>query len=56
MFMHCADSAFNYSLLGAAAFAALVNLIDVSECYAFAYSKLDDAVDVFERLQKPCQS
>ncbi len=52
-FMDLAGNAFNYSLLGVAGFDALAGLIDASGLYAFSYSSLDDAVDVFARLAPP---
>lgn len=50
MFMKVADNAFNYTLLGAQGFATLAALAERSAGYTFRYSKLDDAMDVFERL------
>ena len=50
MFMHVADSAFNYSLLGLAGFETLVKLIDRCDCYTFTYSKLQEAIATFDEL------
>lgn len=50
MFMRVADNAFNYTLLGAQGFATLAGLAERSAGYAFRYSKLDDAMAVFDRL------
>ncbi len=50
MFMHVADSAFNYSLLGLTGFETLVKLIDSCDCYTFTYSKLQEAVEIFNQL------
>lgn len=52
-FMELADSAFNYSALGEEGFRVLANTIDLCDCYRFTYSRLDDAVDVFSRLEPP---
>jgi len=50
MFMHVADCAFNYSLLGRDAFVALSAVMDQAECYTLCYSRLDEAIDVIESL------
>jgi len=50
MFMHVADSAFNYSLLGLTGFETLVKLIDRCDCYTFTYSKLQEAIETFDEL------
>ena len=50
MFMHVADSAFNYSLLGLTGFETLVKLIDRCDCYTFTYSKLQEAIATFDEL------
>lgn len=50
MFMQVADNSFNYTLLGAQGFATLATLVERSAGYTFRYSKLDDAMDVFDRL------
>lgn len=52
-FMQVADNAFNYSLLGLGGFEALARLIDISECYTFAYSVLDEAIETFDALTRP---
>ncbi len=49
-FMRVADNAFNYSVLGLTGFELLAKLIDVSQCYEFTYSHLDDAVKTFASL------
>jgi HprK-related kinase A len=51
MFMHVADSAFNYSLLGRVGFDALSGLIDMTDCYALRYSRLEEAIEVIESLE-----
>lgn len=55
-FMRVADNAFNYSLLGTRGFASLASLIDASQCHDFVYSKLDEALDVFDNLRPPAPS
>jgi len=52
MFMQVADNAFNYTLLGARGFATLATLAERSAGYTFRYSKLDEAMDVFDGLVK----
>jgi HprK-related kinase A len=49
-FMRVAENAFNYSLLGKAGFEATARLIDRSASFDFSYSRLEDAVSVFDRL------
>jgi hypothetical protein len=49
-FLRLAENAFNYSTLGAAGFAAVAGLIENSAAYDFSYSRLDDAIAVFDRL------
>ena len=48
--MRVADNAFNYSILGLAGFETLARLIDMSQCYDFTYSMLDEAIDTFASL------
>ncbi len=55
-FLRVADNAFNYSLLGARGFAGLAQLVDASSCHEFTYSKLDEAIACFDRLQPPARS
>lgn len=54
-FMRVADNAFNYSLLGAHGFASLADLIDASHCHDFTYSKLEEALTVFNNLRPPAR-
>ncbi len=49
-FMKLMGQTFNYSDHGREGFAAMSGLIDRCECYDFSYSKLDEAVALFERL------
>lgn len=50
MFMHVAESGFNYSLLGLAGFEAQVKLVDRCDCYTFTYSNLEEAIRIFDDL------
>ena len=43
-------NSFNYTVLGLTGFELLSNVITASDCYDFTYSKLDDAVAVFDQL------
>lgn len=49
-FMFLAQNAFNYSHLGADGFRTGTRLIDQVACYDFAYSRLEEAVETFDRL------
>jgi HprK-related kinase A len=51
-FMGVAENAFNYEVLGVRGFTALGCLIDATAAFEFRYSKLDEAVALFERLAK----
>jgi hypothetical protein len=51
-FMHNATHAFNYSLLGRLGFDLNVALIDACDCWDFEYSRLDDALRIFEDLTR----
>jgi HprK-related kinase A len=44
------DNAFNYNVHGRAGFAALSRLVDRAECHRFTYSRIHEAVKVFEDL------
>lgn len=45
-----AEQAFNYDIHGADGFEATADLVDGATCWAFTYSRLDDAVRVFDAL------
>lgn len=47
-FIDLAENAFNYSTLGETGFDVVGRLVDQCDCYDFTYSKLDDALEVFE--------
>lgn len=49
-FAHFASNAFNYAILGELAFQTVCHLIDRCECFDFTYSRLDDALEVFDWL------
>jgi hypothetical protein len=49
-FMHAANHAFNYSLLGRLGFELNAALIGACGCWDFEYSELDEALSVFEEL------
>lgn len=47
-FIDLAENAFNYSTLGETGFDVVGRLVDQCDCYDFTYSKLGDALEVFE--------
>lgn len=49
-FIDLAENAFNYSLLGESGFTTLGEVIDSCETLSFTYSRLEDAIEVFDRL------
>jgi HprK-related kinase A len=49
-FIEIATNAFNYSIHGKRGFAVVADVVETCECYRFAYSSLDDAVQVFASL------
>jgi len=50
-FMTLVDSTFNYNVHGRQGFIAMTRLIDQSDCYQFSYSRLEDAVRVFDTFE-----
>jgi HprK-related kinase A len=48
--LRLADNAFNYSQHGVAGFETLSKLIDTCGCFEFSYSRLEDAIGVFNAL------
>jgi hypothetical protein len=48
--MELGRNAFNYSVLGAAGYHALADLVSTCECHDFSYGRLDDAMAVFDAL------
>lgn len=51
-FISLAENSFNYSVLGAAGFELLGNIIDRCDSYQFSYSAIDEAIEVFEALSR----
>lgn len=49
-FMHAANHAFNYSLLGRLGFELNAGLVDACDCWDFEYSRIDEALRVFAEL------
>ncbi len=49
-FIDLADNAFNYSVLGETGFDVVMRLVNSSDCYDFVYSRLEDAIEVFDWL------
>ncbi len=49
--LYLADNSFNYSVTGARGFQLLADLVDGAECLEFTYSRLDDAVRMFDALE-----
>jgi HprK-related kinase A len=50
IFMHLAENAFNYHILGQEAFKLLGDIVDRCDCYRYVYSDLDQAVASFDAL------
>lgn len=51
-FFRAADNSANYRRLGEVGFRTLTRLIDSCDCYEFTYSSLDEAVTLFEDLER----
>lgn len=49
-FMLLAEQSFNYDIHGKSGFDAFVRLVDGADCHCLTYSKLDDAIQIFDRL------
>ncbi|HSD38087.1 MAG TPA: HprK-related kinase A [Rhodocyclaceae bacterium] len=49
-FLQLAENAFNYAALGRQGFEVLGEVIDMSDCLSFRYSRLDDAIAIFDDL------
>ena len=47
-FVELAKNAFNYHTLGETAFEMIAGVLDECDCYDFVYSRLDDALEVFD--------
>ncbi len=48
--MHLVENCFNYDLFGQAGFELLADVVDRSQCFTFEYSRLPEAMALFERL------
>jgi len=55
-FVHFAKNAFNYSTLGETGFDVVGRLVDHCDCYDFTYSRLEDALEVFNWLSIGAES
>ncbi len=51
-FNHFAENAFNYSILGELGFDVVCRLVDQCECFDFVYSRLQDALEVFDWIAR----
>jgi HprK-related kinase A len=49
-FMHTAKHSFNYEVLGSTGFEMVADLVDGCECHDFRYTRLSDAIALFEGL------
>ncbi|MDX9994833.1 MAG: HprK-related kinase A [Rhodocyclaceae bacterium] len=49
-FRPIAENAFNYSTLGEMGFDTIARLLDTCDCYDFEYSRIEDALEVFDWL------
>jgi len=52
-FMYIVKNAFNYNVHGLKGYRTIASLIDRCDCYDFTYSKLEEAISVFEGLEPP---
>ncbi|MFK3739440.1 HprK-related kinase A [Massilia sp. TN1-12] len=52
-FFRVAENSFNYSHMGASGFRTLAGVIDRCASFDFRYSKLDEAIAVFDALEPP---
>jgi HprK-related kinase A len=55
-FIHFAENAFNYSTLGEVGFDVVGRLVDQCDCYDFTYSRLEDALEVFDWIASGAES
>ena len=49
-FQPMAENAFNYGTLGETGFTTIARLLDACDCYDFEYSRIEDALEVFDWL------
>ena len=50
IFIEIAKNAFNYSLLGGRGFTVLADAVGACACYKFTYADMNEAIDIFDRL------
>ena len=55
-FLQIADNAMNYHILGERGFEAVGRMVDNCQSFGFEYSRLDDAIAVFDRLAAEAES
>ena len=55
-FLQIADNAMNYHILGEQGFEAVGRMVDSCQSFGFEYSRLDDAIAVFDRLAAEAES
>jgi hypothetical protein len=48
-----AKNSYNYSVHGARGFTLLADIVGAADCYDFTYADLDEAVEIFDRLESP---
>jgi HprK-related kinase A len=51
--MYIIENAFNYSVLGVQGFRTASSIIDACDCYDFTYSRLEEAMEIFDGLKPP---
>ncbi len=51
--VYLAENAFNYNVLGLDGFRSVSTVVDQCACYDFTYSSLDEAIDLFDSLERP---
>jgi len=49
--LQVAHNGFNYSILGGRGFACLTGVVERCECYDFTYSRLEEAIELFNSLE-----
>jgi hypothetical protein len=54
-FLQIADNAMNYHILGSHGFAAVGRLVDHCRSFNFEYSRLDEAIAIFDRLAREAE-
>ena len=54
-FLQIADNAMNYHILGSHGFAAVGRMVDHCRSFNFEYSRLDEAIAIFDRLAREAE-